>query len=294
MPNLKDLKGRISSVKSTQKITSAMKVVAASKLNRAKLAAKAAEPYAERMANALCAIAESVANDDGAPELLVGTGKADVHLVVVATADRGLCGAFNSSIVRKARKSIAQLEAAGKQVKIFCVGRKGYDQLRMQYKKQIVEYIPDITKKAIDYSVAEKVGDKILELFDKKSFDVCSVIYSTFKSAISQEVTHQQLIPLDVHSMEYTQAEGASAVYEYEPTEEEILTHLLPLNIKVQIYHVLLENAASEQGAKMTAMDNATRNAGKMIKRLTLQYNRTRQAAITKELIEIISGAEAI
>lgn len=293
MPNLKDLKGRIASVKSTQKITSAMKVVAASKLNRAKLKAKAAEPYAERMAQALMALADSVTNDEAAPKLLVGTGRAQTHLVVVATADRGLCGAFNSSIVRKSRRVIQALEEAGKTVKILCIGRKGYEQLVYQYKSYIVDVVPNITTKPIDYPVAEEIGEKIIDLFERRTFDVCSVIYSTFKSAISQVVTHQQLIPLDVHAMKHDREE-ARAVYEYEPGEEEILNHLLPLNLKVQIYHVLLENAASEQGAKMTAMDNATRNAGKMIKGLTLQYNRTRQAAITKELIEIISGAEAL
>ena len=294
MPSLKSFRVRIASVKSTQKITSAMKMVAAAKFRRAQEQALAARPYAERMARVLGSLAGAVSSGEG-PRLLAGTGADKTHLVVVATSDRGLCGAFNSSIVRGARQFIRQLLADGKTVKILCVGRKGRDQLRRDYAKLIVETIEDVGKRRLAFSDAERVTGRILKRFDDGDFDVCTVFYNRFRSAISQIVTKQQLIPFQV---EATQSPAASddnlAVYEFEPDEEEILANLLPRNLAVQIYRALLENAASEQGARMTAMDNATRNAGDMIKKLSLQYNRTRQASITTELIEIISGAEAV
>jgi F-type H+-transporting ATPase subunit gamma len=294
MPSLKSFRVRIASVKSTQKITSAMKMVAAAKFRRAQEQALAARPYAERMARMLGSLAGAVSSAEG-PRLLAGTGADKTHLIVVATSDRGLCGAFNSSIVRGARQFIRQLLADGKTVKILCVGRKGRDQLRRDYAKLIVETIEDVGKRRLAFSDAELVTGRILKRFDDGDFDVCTVFYNRFRSAISQIVTKQQLIPFQV---EATQSPAAGddnlAVYEFEPDEEEILANLLPRNLAVQIYRALLENAASEQGARMTAMDNATRNAGDMIKKLSLQYNRTRQASITKELIEIISGAEAV
>jgi F-type H+-transporting ATPase subunit gamma len=294
MPSLKSFRVRIASVKSTQKITSAMKMVAAAKFRRAQEQALAARPYAERMARMLGSLAGAVSSAEG-PRLLAGTGADKTHLIVVATSDRGLCGAFNSSIVRGARQFIRQLLADGKTVKILCVGRKGRDQLRRDYAKLIVETIEDVGKRRLAFSDAERVTGRILKRFDDGDFDVCTVFYNRFRSAISQIVTKQQLIPFQV---EATQSPAAGddnlAVYEFEPDEEEILANLLPRNLAVQIYRALLENAASEQGARMTAMDNATRNAGDMIKKLSLQYNRTRQASITKELIEIISGAEAV
>ncbi|HEX6980778.1 MAG TPA: F0F1 ATP synthase subunit gamma [Alphaproteobacteria bacterium] len=293
MPSLKSLRGRINSVKSTQKITSAMKMVAAAKLRRAQEQAEAARPFAERMSRMLGSLASSLAGAEGAPPLLAGTGKSDVHLVVVATSDRGLCGAFNSSIVRGARQLIRQLQSEGKTVKIFCVGRKGRDQLRRDYGRLIVETMEEVGRRSLSFADAQRITDRILAMFEAGEFDVCTVIYNRFKSAISQIVTRQQVIPFPLEEASGSGGEAA-AVYEYEPSEEEILAALLPRNLAVQIYRALLENAASEQGARMTAMDNATRNAGDMIRKLTLNYNRTRQAAITKELIEIISGAEAV
>jgi len=291
MPSLKSLRSRINSVKSTQKITSAMKMVAAAKLRRAQEQAEAARPFAERMSRMLGSLASSLAGAEGAPPLLAGTGKSDVHLVVVATSDRGLCGAFNSSIVRDARQLIRQLQSEGKTVKILCVGRKGRDQLRRDYGRLIVETMEEVGRRSLSFADAQRITDRILAMFEAGEFDVCTIIYNRFKSAISQVVTRQQVIPFP---LEAASGEEAGAVYEYEPSEEEILAALLPRNLAVQIYRALLENAASEQGARMTAMDNATRNAGDMIRKLTLNYNRTRQAAITKELIEIISGAEAV
>ena len=290
MPSLKSLRVRINSVKSTQKITSAMKMVAAAKLRRAQDQAVAARPFAERMSRMLSSLAGSFVGAAGAPPLLAGTGKEQVHLIVVATSDRGLCGAFNSSIVRGARQHIRQLLAEGKTVKVLCVGRKGRDQLRRDYGRLIGESMEDVGRRGLSFADAQRVAARILAMFEAGEFDVCTIIYNRFKSAISQVVTRQQLIPFPVEV-----AEGDTAtVYEYEPGEDEILSALLPRNLAVQIFRALLENAASEQGARMTAMDNATRNAGDMIKRLTQNYNRTRQAAITKELIEIISGAEAV
>jgi F-type H+-transporting ATPase subunit gamma len=293
MPSLKSYRVRIASVKSTQKITSAMKMVAAAKFRRAQDQALAARPYAERMARVLGSLAGAVAGGDG-PRLLSGTGADKVHLVVVATSDRGLCGAFNSSIVRGARQFIRELLAQGKTVKILCVGRKGRDQLRRDFAKNIIETIEDVGKKRLSFADAQRVTDRVLALFEGGEFDVATLFYNRFKSAISQIVTKQQLIPFPVEAGSQPATDDSQAVYEFEPDEEEILADLLPRNLAVQVFRALLENAASEQGARMTAMDNATRNAGDMIKKLTLQYNRSRQASITKELIEIISGSEAV
>jgi F-type H+-transporting ATPase subunit gamma len=298
MANLKDLRIRIASVKSTQKITSAMKMVAAAKLRRAQEQAVASRPYAERMERMLGSLAASAEGHDGAPKLLAGTGKDDVHLVVVGTADRGLCGGFNSNIVREAKRAIASLQGKGKTVKILCVGRKGRDQLRREYGGSIIDTIEDVTRPSLTFASAEAIAKRIAQMLEAGEFDVCTFFYARFKSAISQIVSSQQLIPFASSAEEGAEAAesgpAALAVYEYEPTQEEILTDLLPRNLAVQVYKALLENNASEQGARMTAMDNATRNAGEMIDKLTLTYNRTRQAVITKELIEIISGAEAL
>jgi F-type H+-transporting ATPase subunit gamma len=289
MPSLKDMRVRLASTKATQKITKAMQMVAASKLRRAQAAAEAARPYAERMEKVLGNIASTVADINSAPKLLAGTGQDQVHLLVVCTAERGLCGAFNSSIVRLARERINALTAAGKAFKILCVGRKGADQLRRQYSAQIIEVI-ELRVKTLGFEHADQVGNKIIELYEKGEFDVATLFFSRFKSVISQSPTALQIIP----PVFAAAAEGPTAVYEYEPDELDILTELLPRNISVQVFRALLENAASEQGARMSAMDNATRNAGEMIRKQTITYNRTRQAMITKELIEIISGAEAL
>lgn len=292
MASLKDLKVRINSVKSTQKITKAMKMVAAAKLRRAREAAENARPYAERMERMVASLAQGVADPANAPKLLMGTGKENVHLVVVATGDRGLCGGFNSSITRSARAAIRKLQAEGKQVKVLTVGKKSRELLRTEFGHLFVGKFEDLSKGKLTYNKTEAIVARILELYEAGEFDVCRVIYNHFKSPIVQVVTHQQLIPLPVPQADETVAGGS--LYEYEPDEETILADLLPRNIGVQIFKALLENAASEQGARMSAMDNATRNAGDMINKLTLQYNRSRQASITKELIEIISGAEAI
>lgn len=296
MANLKILKTRIKSVKSTQKITKAMKMVAASKLRRARLNAEAAAPYAKHMEEMLSTLASSARENVDAPALLIGTGKEDVHLIVVATSDRGLCGAFNSSIVRAVRRHIQELERANKKVKLLILGKKGYEQLKTTDKRKIIDTIEGISKKQAGYTDAEQIAERVIALFEAGEFDVCTVFYNKFHSAISQVVTPQQLIPLDIPTLEHLDmsVNQVNAVYEYEPDEESLLKDLLPRNIAVQVYHALLESAASEQGARMSAMDNATRNAGEMMKDLTLVYNRTRQATITKELIEIISGAEAI
>ena len=292
MPSLKDLRNRIASIKATQKITKAMQMVAASKLRRAQAAAEAARPYAERMDKVLGNIAAAVADMDSAPKLLAGTGRDQVHLLVVCTAERGLCGPFNSTIVRLAREKANALISEGKTVKFLCVGRKGYEQLRRQYQKQIVETIELRGVKTVGFDHAQEIAQKIIARFEAGEFDVCTLFYSRFKSVIAQISTAQQIIP-PVFAAPATNG-GARAAYEYEPEEEEILAELLPRNIAVQMFRALLENGASEQGARMTAMDNATRNAGDMIRKQTLKYNRTRQAQITKELIEIISGAEAL
>ena len=299
MPGLKDLRNRINSVKSTQKITSAMKMVAAAKLRRAQEQAEAARPYAERMERMLGSLAASLAGAGGAPPLLAGTGRDAVHLVVVATSDRGLCGGFNSSIVRAARNDVRALRQDGKEVRILCVGRKGRAQLARDFGSLIVDTIDDLGKPRLGFNDARTVARRVLGMFDDGAFDVCTVYYNRFQSVMRQVPTGRQLIPFappadDAAPDSGPAAPGAPAVYEYEPEEEDILARLLPLNLSVQIYRALLENAASEQGARMAAMDNATRNAGDMIDRLTLNYNRTRQAQITKELIEIVSGAEAL
>ena len=291
MASLKDMRVRIAATKATQKITKAMQMVAASKLRRAQAAAEAARPYAERMSKVLGSIAAAVAGSDSAPKLLVGTGSDNVHLLVVCTAERGLCGPFNSSIVRLAREKANALRGEGKEVKILCVGRKGFDQLRRQYGKQIIETIELRGVRVLGFEQAEMIAKKIVALFDDGAFDICTLFFSRFKSVIAQVPTAQQIIPPLFGA---DKEAGATAFYEYEPEEEEILAELLPRNLSVQVFRALLENAASEQGARMSAMDNATRNAGEMIRKQTLTYNRTRQAMITKELIEIISGAEAL
>jgi F-type H+-transporting ATPase subunit gamma len=292
MPSLKDLRNRISSVKSTQKITKAMQMVAAAKLRRAQSAAEAARPYAKRMETVLAHLASNFDAGSQAPALLAGSGKDDVHLLLVCTAERGLCGAFNSSIVRLAREHALSLMAQGKTVKIICVGKKGYDQLRRQFEKQIMELIELRSIRNLGFTNADPIGKKVIGLFEAGDFDVCTLFFSRFKSVITQIPTAKQLIPAALPAE--ASSAGAHAAYDYEPDEAEILTSLLPHNISVQVFGALLENAASEQGARMSAMDNATRNAGDMIRKQTQIYNRSRQAMITKELIEIISGAEAL
>ena len=292
MASLKDMRVRIASTKATQKITKAMQMVAASKLRRAQVAAEAARPFAERMDRVLGNIAAGVAGSDSAPRLLAGTGADKVHLLVVCTAERGLCGAFNSSIVRLARERINALTNEGKEVKILCVGRKGADQLRRVYGKYIVEVVELRGVKQMGFAQAQMVADKIIARFENNEFDICTVFFSRFRSVIAQIPTALQVIPPVFEPV--AKEAGATAAYEYEPEEEEILGDLLPRNLSIQVFRALLENAASEQGARMSAMDNATRNAGEMIRKQTLTYNRTRQAMITKELIEIISGAEAL
>ena len=292
MPSLKDLRNRIAATKATQKITKAMQMVAASKLRRAQAAAEAARPYASRMDTVLGNIAASVAGTDSAPRLLQGTGGDQRHLLLVCTAERGLCGPFNTAIVRLARERANALMSEGKEVKFFCVGRKGYDQLRRLYAQQIVELVDLRSVRTLGFANAEMIAEKIIALFDKFEFDVCTLIYSRFRSVIAQIPTAQQIIPPVFDAKATNELDGA--VYEFEPEAEDILHELLPRNLAVQILRALLENAASFYGAQMSAMDNATRNAGDMIRKQTLLYNRTLQAMITKELIEIISGAEAL
>lgn len=292
MASLKDMRVRIASTKATQKITKAMQMVAASKLRRAQTAAEAARPYAERMDAVISNIAGAAAGSGTAPALLAGTGNDNVHLLLVCTGERGLSGAFNSSIVRLARERALSLMNQGKEVKIFCVGRKGYEQLRRQFEKQIVGNVELRSVKVLGFKNAEDIAKKVVAMFEAGEFDVCTLFYSRFKSVIAQVPTAQQIIPLVMETKET--ADGAASIYEYEPAEDEILSSLLPRNLAVQIFRALLENNASFYGAQMSAMDNATRNAGDMIRKQTLIYNRTRQAMITKELIEIISGAEAI
>jgi len=287
MPSLKDLRNRIASVKATQKITKAMQMVAAAKLRRAQQAAEAARPYAERMDVVLANLASGISGSG--PALLSGNGKSDTHLLVVATAERGLCGGFNSSIVRLARERILNLQGEGKTVKILCIGKKGYDQLRRQFEKQIIDLVDLRAVRQLGFGDADPIGKKIIALFEAGEFDVATLFYSKFRSVILQIPTAQPLIPA-----QFDAGEPATAAYEYEPGQDEILATLAPRNISVQVFRALLENAASEQGARMSAMDSATRNAGEMIKKQTTIYNRSRQAMITKELIEIISGAEAL
>jgi F-type H+-transporting ATPase subunit gamma len=293
MPSLKDLKTRINSVKSTQKITSAMKMVAAAKLRRAQEQAEAARPYSARMDRMIASIAGK-SSGAGGPKLLAGTGNDATHLLVVMTADRGLCGGFNTSIVRSARARIRALERDGKTVKVMCVGKKGRDQLRRDFNSRITDSIEGVTRRTVEFASADEIGGRLIQMFENGEFDICTLIYNRFQSAMTQIVTQQQIIPANVPEAANDDNAGAAGLYEYEPDEEGILAELLPRNVATQVFSALLENTASEHGARMTAMDNATRNAGEMIDKLTLTYNRTRQAFITKELIEIISGAEAL
>jgi F-type H+-transporting ATPase subunit gamma len=290
----REIRRRIKSIRSTAQITKAMQMVAASKLRRAQTAAEAARPYAERMEKVISNIAGAAVASDTTPVLLRGTGNDQVHLLLVCTGERGLSGAFNSSIVRLARERALALMSEGKEVKFFCVGRKGYEQLRRQFDKQIVEHVELRSVKQIGFKNAEDIAKKVVARFDAGEFDVCTLFYARFKSVIAQVPTAQQIIPLVIEKKDGEAANGASAVYDYEPAEDEILEDLLPRNLAMQVFRALLENNASFYGAQMSAMDNATRNAGDMIRKQTLVYNRTRQAMITKELIEIISGAEAI
>ncbi len=293
MASLKALRARINSVKSTRKITSAMKMVAASKLKRAQTQAEAARPYAERMQRMLAALATSAAGSPTAPQLLVGTGRDQVQLLVVVTADRGLAGAFNTNVGRAARGAIQRLEAEGKTVKVITVGRKGRDYLRREYASRLVGEYSFAGKKRVEFSDVDEVAARITAMLATGEFDVCTIVYNRFQSVISQVPTESRLIPLSVPENTAPPAAGA-AQYEFEPDEETILAALLPRNMAIQLFRALIESAAGEQGARMSAMDNATRNAGEMINKLTLNYNRTRQANITRELIEIISGAEAV
>ena len=293
MASLKDLRNRIASVKATQKITKAMQMVAAAKLRRAQEAAEAARPYSQRMGAVLANIAQAVGGGGDAPALMTGTGRDDVHLLVVCTAERGLCGGFNSQIARLAREHTRKLVADGKKVKIICVGKKGFDILRRDYASLIIDRVDLREVKTLGFVNADAIAKKVIGLFNEGGFDICTLFYSQFKSVISQVPTAQQIIPAAVVTTDSGEVNGG-AVYEYEPEPGEILADLIPRNIAVQIFHALLENAAGEMGAKMSAMDNATRNAGDMINKLSIKYNRQRQAQITKELIEIISGAEAL
>ena len=297
MPSLKDLRNRIDSVKSTRKITSAMKMVAAAKLRRAQEQATQARPYADRMQRMLNSLATAMTAGAQGPKLMSGTGKDERHLVVVVTADRGLCGGFNGSVVRETRRHVNALRADGKSVQIFCFGRKGSDALKRDMDSLIVARVTDVMRRGVRFDDADGLTNTLLKMFEDDAFDVCTIIYNRFKSAISQEITTQQLIPVPMPAAGEAASDAAPAsraTYEFEPDEEQIIADLLPRNLAIQIFKAFLESQAGEQGARMTAMDNATRNAGDMIDRLTLTYNRTRQAVITKELIEIISGAEAV
>ena len=291
MASLDDLKKRISSVKSTQKITKAMKMVAAAKLRRAQESAERGRPYSEKMNNIILNLSSGLSDKENAPKLLSGTGEDKVHLCVVMTADRGLCGGFNSNIIKKAKLYFKRLSEDGKTLKIITVGSKGYDQLKRVYKENIIENISFKESKNANYFDANKVGKIIIEKFENKEFDVCTIFYNQFKNVITQIPQEQQIIPLKIKDEEPKTSEES---YEFEPDEDEILGNLLPKNISTQIFKAMLENSASEQGSRMSAMDNATRNAGEMVDKLTIEYNRSRQAAITKELIEIISGAESL
>ena len=301
MPSLKDLRVRITSVKSTQRITSAMKMVAAAKLRRAQEQAEAARPYAERMDRMLGSVAASVSDVANAPPLLAGTGKDDVHLLVVMTTDRGLCGGFNTNIGRWTRRQVRSLTTDGKQVKLLIVGRKGLGLLRAEFGSSIIDTIEDTAKPAPKFETAAAIASRVATMYDEGEFDVCTIVYNKFESALSQIVTPQQLIPFaqdaaddEADNDAPADNDGPNAAYDYEPDENEILTELLPRNLSIQVFRAMLESFASEQGARMAAMDSATRNAGDLIDQLTINYNRTRQAFITRELIEIISGAEAL
>ena len=290
MASLDDLKKRISSVKSTQKITKAMKMVAAAKLRRAQESAERGRPYSQKMNNIILNLSSGISDKENAPKLLAGTGEDKVHLCVVMTADRGLCGGFNSNIIKKAKSYFQKLSDSGKELKIITVGSKGYDQLKRSYKDNIIENVSFKESKNANYFDADKVGKMVIEKFEAGEFDVCTIFYNQFKNVITQIPQAQQIIPLNNEGEENSSEES----YEFEPDEDEILSNLLPKNISTQIFKAMLENSASEQGARMSAMDNATRNAGEMVDKLTIEYNRSRQAAITKELIEIISGAESL
>ena len=292
MPSLDDLKKRITSVKSTQKITKAMKMVATAKLRKAQENAEKGRPYSERMNNIILNLSGGVSDKENSSKLLVGTGKDDTHLCVVLTADRGLCGGFNTNIIKKAKSHFEDLKKQGKNLKIITVGMKGYDQLKRNYSNQIIEKITFKESKNINYFDAANVGNLIIEKFQNEEFDFCTIFFNKFKNVISQIPQAQQIIPLENENKD--KDEKLESNYEFEPDEDEILSNLLPKNISTQIFKAMLENSASEQGSRMTAMDNATRNAGDLVDKLTIQYNRSRQAAITKELIEIISGAESL
>ena len=292
MPSLDDLKKRISSVKSTQKITKAMKMVAAAKLRRAQESAEKGRPFSDRMNNIILNLSSSISDKESASKFLIGTGKDDVHLCVVITADRGLCGGFNTNICRKAKTYFEKILKEGKTLKIFTVGSKGHDQLKRVYGRYIIEKMNFKGFKKITYKEAEEIGSKIIRLFNESKFDVCKIFYNKFKNVITQIPQAQQIIPIE--SKKNEEKKILDNFYEFEPDENEILENLLPRNISTQIFKAILENAASEQGSRMTAMDNATRNAGDLVDKLTITYNRSRQAAITKELIEIISGAESL
>jgi len=291
MPSLDDLRKRIKSVKSTQKITKAMKMVAAAKLRKAQENAEKGRPYSEKMNNIILNLSNSITDKENAPKLLTGTGTDKVHLCVVLTADRGLCGGFNSNIVKKAKSFFKKIKSEGKSLKIITVGSKGYDQLKRVYGSQIIEKISFKDSKVASYLDAEIVGKKIIELFEQNEFDMCTIFYNQFKNVMTQIPQAQQIIPLKSNESKKNSVEDN---YEFEPEEDEILSNLLPKNISTQIFKAILENSASEQGSRMTAMDSATRNAGELVDKLTINYNRSRQAAITKELIEIISGAESL
>ena len=293
MPSLKELRGRITSVKSTRKITSAMKMVAASKLKRAQSRAEAARPYAEAMQRMLAALARNVAGREGAPKLLAGTGQDRVHLVVPITSDRGLAGGFNSNVGRAARNLVRRLQSEGKTVKLLPVGRKGGDYLVREFREHLIERLPGSAGRDVAFSAAHELGERIAAMLERGEFDVCTLVYNRFNNVMSQTPTELQLVPLSLPSNDNEKGDSG-ATYEFEPDEETILARLLPRNLSIQIYRAMLESAAGEQGARMTAMDSATRNAGKAIDKLTLNYNRTRQANITRELIEIISGADAV
>jgi len=291
MASLDDLKKRIASVKSTQKITKAMKMVAAAKLKRAQDSAEKGRPYSEKMNNIILNLSEGISDKENAPKLLSGTGKDQIHLCVVMTSDRGLCGGFNSNIIKKAKSYFSRLSSEGKELKIITVGSKGNDQLKRIFGDKIIENISFKNSKNANFFDAEKVSKIIIERFQKEEFDICTIFFNQFKNVITQIPQMQQIIPLNT---ENTNEDNSSDSYEFEPDEDEILNNLLPKNISTQIFKAMLENSASEQGARMSAMDNATRNAGEMVDKLTIEYNRSRQAAITKELIEIISGAESL
>ena len=291
MPSLDDLRKRIKSVKSTQKITKAMKMVAAAKLRKAQENAEKGRPYSNKMNNIILNLSNSITDKENAPKLLAGTGNEKIHLCIMLTADRGLCGGFNTNIVKKAKSFFEKIKSEGKNLKIITVGSKGYDQLKRIYKNQIIEKISFKDSKVANYLDAELVGKKIIQLFEKNEFDICTIFYNQFKNVITQIPQEQQIIPLKSSEVKKNSLEDN---YEFEPEEDEILSNLLPKNISTQIFKAMLENSASEQGSRMSAMDSATRNAGELVDKLTINYNRSRQAAITKELIEIISGAESL